>query len=70
MDKGFIVLIFQDQVPEYTIDAVYETHAEADKAGLQAVEEIQEEIEEKKKNNEPYDTGNFYHKVVDLSKLN
>lgn len=68
MNKGFIVIIFQDQIPEYTIDTVFKTFEEADKEGLEAVQEIQKEIEEKKQAGESYDTGNFYHKVIDLSK--
>lgn len=64
----YIVIIFKDDIPEYTLDEVFKTKEEADKEGLNAVDELLEEIEEKKKNNEPYDIGNFYHKVVDIEK--
>lgn len=68
MDKGFIVIIFQDNIPEYTIDEVFTNPGIAQRAGEDALEELLDEIEEKKNRGEGYDTGVFSMKVIDLSK--
>lgn len=66
--KKFIVIIFQDNIPEYTIDEVFTNPDIAQKAGEDALEELLDEIEEKSNRGEAHDTGVFSMKVIDLSK--
>ena len=66
MDKKFIVIIFQDDKPTYTIDETFNDYEIALKEAYETVKEIEEEIEEKKKNGEPYDTGKFWYKIVEI----
>lgn len=68
MDKGFIVIIFQDNIPEYTLDTVFTDPNLAQKAGEDALEELLDEIEEKSNRGEAHDTGVFSMKVINLSK--
>lgn len=66
--KKFIVIIFQDDLPEYTIDEVFTNPDIAQKAGEDALEELMDEIEEKSNRGEAHDTGTFTFKVLDITK--
>lgn len=60
MEKKFIVVIFRDNIPEYTIDEIFTDEQEAQKAGEETLQEILED--------ENKDVGTYTMKVIDSSK--
>ena len=45
MEKKFIVVIYRDDVPEYTIDEIFTDEQEAQKAGEETLQEVLENNE-------------------------
>lgn len=66
MEKKYIVIIYQDDVPEYTIDEQFVDEEKAKQAGEEALEEIRNEIKDKKDKGLSYDTGVFSYQIVEL----
>lgn len=60
MEKKFIVVIYRDDVPEYTIDEIFTDEQEAQKAGEETLQEVLED--------ENKDVGTYTMKVIGLSK--
>lgn len=60
MEKKFIVVIYRDDVPEYTIDEIFTDEQEAQKAGEETLQELLED--------ENKDVGTYTMKVIGLSK--
>lgn len=60
MEKKFIVVIFRDDIPEYTIDEVFTDETEAQKAGEETLQEVLED--------ENKDVGTYTMKVLDITK--
>ena len=60
MEKKFKVVIFRDNIPEYTIDEIFTNEQEAQKAGEETLQEILED--------ENKDVGTYTMKVINLSK--
>lgn len=60
MEKKFIVVIFRDDIPEYTIDEVFTDETEAQKAGEETLQEVLED--------ENKDIGTYTMKVLDITK--
>lgn len=59
-DKKFIVIIFRDDIPEYTID---ETFTDAEQARIAGEETLQEVLADENK-----DIGTYTFKVIDITK--
>lgn len=66
MEKKYIVIIYQDDVPVYTIDEQFVDEEKAKQAGEEALEEIMSEIKDKEDSGLSYDTGVFSYQVVEL----
>lgn len=60
MEKKFIVVIFRDDLPEYTIDEIFTNEQEAQKAGEETLQEVLED--------ENKDIGTYTMKVLDITK--
>ena len=60
MEKKFIVVIFRDDVPEFTIDEIFTNETEAQKAGEETLQEVLED--------ENKDIGTYTMKVLDITK--
>lgn len=60
MEKKFIVIIFRDSVPEFTIDEIFTNEQEAQKAGEETLQEVLED--------ENKDVGTYTMKVLDITK--
>lgn len=60
MEKKFIVVIFRDDIPEYTIDEIFTDETEAQKAGEETLQEVLED--------ENKDVGTYTMKVLDITK--
>lgn len=60
MEKKFIVIIFRDSVPEFTIDEIFTNEQEAQKAGEETLQEVLED--------ENKDIGTYTMKVLDITK--
>ena len=60
MEKKFIVVIFRDDISEYTIDEIFTNEQEAQKAGEETLQEILDD--------ENKDVGTYTMKVIKLSK--
>ena len=60
MEKKFKVVIFRDNIPEYTIDEIFTNEQEAQKAGEETLQEILDD--------ENKDVGTYTMKVINLSK--
>ena len=60
MEKKFKVVIFRNNIPEYTIDEIFTNEQEAQKAGEETLQEILED--------ENKDIGTYTMKVINLSK--
>jgi hypothetical protein len=58
--KKFIVVIFRDDIPEYTIDEIFTDEPEAQKAGEETLQEVLED--------ENKDIGTYTMKVLDITK--
>ena len=60
MEKKFIVVIFRDDLPEYTIDEIFTDEQKAQKAGEETLQEVLED--------ENKDVGTYTMKVLDITK--
>ena len=60
MEKKFKVVIFRNNIPEYTIDEIFTNEQEAQKAGEETLQEILDD--------ENKDVGTYTMKVIKLSK--
>lgn len=60
MNKKFKVVIFRNNIPEYTIDEIFTNEQEAQKAGEETLQEILDD--------ENKDVGTYTMKVIKLSK--
>lgn len=60
MEKKFIVVIFRDDIPEYTIDEIFTDEIKAQKAGEETLQEVLED--------ENKDIGTYTMKVLDITK--
>lgn len=60
MEKKFIVVIFRDDIPEYTIDEIFTNETEAQKAGEETLQEVLAD--------ENKDVGTYTMKVLDITK--
>ena len=60
MEKKFKVVIFRNNIPEYTIDEIFKNEQEAQKAGEETLQEILDD--------ENKDVGTYTMKVIKLSK--
>lgn len=60
MEKKFIVVIFRDDIPEYTIDEIFTDEQKAQKAGEETLQEVLED--------ENKDVGTYTMKVLDITK--
>lgn len=60
MEKKFIVVIFRDDIPEYTIDEIFTDETKAQKAGEETLQEVLED--------ENKDIGTYTMKVLDITK--
>ena len=43
MEKKFIVVIFRDDIPEYTVDEIFTDEQKAQKAGEETLQEVLED---------------------------
>lgn len=66
MSDVYGVHIYQGDILVYFSDDLFMTYEEAQKVGLEVLEEIQEEIQSKKQRGLSYDTGSYNYKVVKL----
>lgn len=60
MEKKFIVVIFRDDIPEYTVDEIFTDEQKAQKAGEETLQEVLED--------ENKDVGTYTMKVLDITK--
>ena len=59
MKKKFKVVIFRNNIPEYTIDEIFTNEQEAERAGEETLQEILDD--------ENKDVGTYTMKVIKLS---